>query len=257
MNILNEMLKYVGQTVVVVGIVAFLLRTYFKNLITHFFKRELADYQHNLSLITEEQKFDYQRKLQDFNLYRTQRHESYRVLYKNAVTAVKNVKKMGNHQFPNFESMTDDEIFLYLKKEMVDEIDINEALRKYGESEDTSFLKTSLAKAKATVIIKKVEEFENHYRENELYYSKEIIETAKPMIDIFEQLTKILALQSITNSVFDFDINELGISWIEEELSKVEDNKDELEARLESLKSAIVNELSIGEYESISKDITN
>ena len=65
------------SSLTILGLGIFTFRKYITSQIEHLFGKKLEDRKHQLSLIMEDTKFDFQRKIHDFTLYATKKHEAY------------------------------------------------------------------------------------------------------------------------------------------------------------------------------------
>ena len=81
-DIVFEILKYVTASSVAIALLFFFAKKYIAIFIENKFDEQLETYKHDLSLITENARFDYQRKIQDFNLYTIKKHERYVEIHK-------------------------------------------------------------------------------------------------------------------------------------------------------------------------------
>jgi hypothetical protein len=65
----------------VTAVAIFLFRKYIGSQIEHIFGKKLEEHKQKLNVMTEEARFYFQRKIQDFTLYATKRHEGYTKLH--------------------------------------------------------------------------------------------------------------------------------------------------------------------------------
>ncbi|MDF2039857.1 hypothetical protein P2R12_23225 [Cytobacillus oceanisediminis] len=246
MEYINEILKFFGQATILIAAVTFLLRSYFKNLVSQFFKKELEEYKHDLNLITEEKKFDYQRKLHDFNLYRTRRHESYRVLYKLALSSLNKINQSRKQTvWPKFEDMTYEEIEVYLKTEIKDDFEVQKTNRKFQQYRDFSIIKSSIVATRLKTTMLEINEFIEYFEENELYYSNEVISVILPFKPKMNEVSKIISVQVLVKEMVDLEIEE---GFFKEKIDSLDGEIRFIEEGVGKLKQLIVNELSIGDY---------
>ncbi|WP_440960437.1 hypothetical protein ACN6KS_21305 [Paenibacillus nitricinens] len=91
------------------------IRYYAKKSVDQQFAKKLEQHKHDLQLIIEQNKFDIQRKMHDFSLYTTKRHEIYTKLYSLFMTAQGSVASMwGYRQIPDFAKFNAEELKKYL-----------------------------------------------------------------------------------------------------------------------------------------------
>ncbi|TYS87512.1 hypothetical protein [Rossellomorea aquimaris] len=251
MEYINEMWKFLGQVSIVIAIITFLLKTYFKGFIGQIFKKEIESYKHELNLYTEEQKFDYQRKLHDFNLYRSKRHESYKELYKLALSSLRSLKKSQREEvWPNFDKITFGEVEVYVRSEVSDEYTVTKTLSDFERYRDVSLLKTAIKGYKLKKTFITINEFEEYFKENELYYSEEINELVVSILPTLEEIGKLISVQSLAKESVELDLK-TEENVFKERLNKLDDDIKNLEHSIERVKNQIIKELSIGQYEEI------
>jgi len=80
-DILEIVLNYVAIPTVVTATIIFILKKYLGDKVDHYFQEKITLFKHQLDLSTEAERFNYQRKIQDFNLYTIKKHENYIRLY--------------------------------------------------------------------------------------------------------------------------------------------------------------------------------
>ncbi|MCD4652760.1 hypothetical protein K8T06_02375 [bacterium] len=81
MNILYNVVIPALTSTVVVGLWYLILQKVISGKVYFHFNRKLEDHRHDLTTISESLKYDYQRKLEDFNLFTTKKHAIYMKLY--------------------------------------------------------------------------------------------------------------------------------------------------------------------------------
>jgi len=80
-DILKIVLEYFAIPTLVTTIIIFALKKYLGDKVDHYFQEKITLFSHQLDLATEAERFNYQRKIQDFNLYNVKKHENYIRLY--------------------------------------------------------------------------------------------------------------------------------------------------------------------------------
>lgn len=88
---LNIIINFIAIPSIVTAILSFILKEYLSNKIDSYFQTKLVSFQHQLDLSTEAEKFNYQRKIQDFNLYTNKKHEKYIELYEIVLEVKSNI----------------------------------------------------------------------------------------------------------------------------------------------------------------------
>lgn len=82
--------------------------------IEYGFQRRLEDHKHELSLAAEAARFDYQRRISDFNLYSSARHESYAELWKLIRAAHGRILELARPVAQEFDYFDADDVEKYL-----------------------------------------------------------------------------------------------------------------------------------------------
>lgn len=253
LDYINFILKYLGELVVTTGIIAMLFKSYFKNLVDQFFKKELAHYQYELNLITEEKKFDYQRKIQDFNLYTSKKHESYQELYRLVVTAKHKIIDLADET--ELENSSGLSLYDYvLDLEAVKNIkgklnslnqDSNDSKSKYSNIE------SEIRKQRSVVVEQKfldmdnsINEYEDYFRRVEVFCSYEVTVFCEDILMLMRNLA--------TGLKHNITIREAGPEFMQELSQLPEDFVSKYKSNLrkygDDLKNAIKEELSVGDY---------
>jgi hypothetical protein len=80
-DVLKIFLNYIAIPSIITTILTFVLKKYLSDKVDHYFQEKLTLFKHQLDLSTEAERFNYQRKIQDFNLYTVKKHEKYVRLY--------------------------------------------------------------------------------------------------------------------------------------------------------------------------------
>ena len=84
---LIEILSFFGIPTAITTSIIFIFKKYYGTKIENTFQRSMESYKQELIVATENAKFDFQRKIQDFNLFTTKKHEVYGELNKLLLTA--------------------------------------------------------------------------------------------------------------------------------------------------------------------------
>lgn len=118
------------SSLTIVGFGIFAFRKYIGSQIEHLFGKRLEDHKHELSLITEAAKFDFQRKIHDFTLYATKKHEAYAELnnaLQNAAGKISDLEDMQKeHNFTETQHALREAVsrfhgyYLYLSPSIID-----------------------------------------------------------------------------------------------------------------------------------------
>lgn len=112
-------------------------KNYVAKIIENKFSKQLELHKHNLNLLTENIKFDIQRKTYDFNLYTSKRHEIYKDLYKNILIAHgRVVSLMGVRNVVDIKQLNLEGLLEYSKQLDFPNSISNELTEKWGLDED-------------------------------------------------------------------------------------------------------------------------
>jgi len=253
LDYINFILKYLGELVVTTGIIAMLFKSYFKNLVDQFFKKELAHYQYELNLITEEKKFDYQRKIQDFNLYTSKRHESYQELYRLVVTAKHKIIDLADEtELENSSGLSLYDYVLDLQAVKNIKGKLNSLNQDSNDSKSNySNIESEIRKQRSVVLEQKfldidnsINEYEDYFRHVEVFCSYEVTVFCEDILMLMRNLA--------TGLKHNITIREAGPEFMQELSQFPEDFVTKYKSNLrkygDDLKNAIKEELSVGDY---------
>lgn len=229
---------------IVTTLIIFLFQHLTKNSINHYFDKKIKQYEHNLNLKSEQAKFDYQRKIQDFNIYTTNKHKSYIELYEQLLKAYTSVTTLtGLIYTPTFEEYNNNDLLKYLQERKIPEGKINEILNlwdkdndrakeeilKYNHLRDVSLARNNLLEA------------QNIYWRAQLYFSEDVINKTKIVID------KLWKIQIYEQNI----LNPQTRDMYREENSIIKEigaAREELPNKLDMLIKDMKRELSVGYY---------
>ncbi|MCE1166338.1 MAG: hypothetical protein LWX07_13150 [Bacteroidetes bacterium] len=226
------------------GLIYVGLKHYLSKKIGSYFDEKLVRYKHELGLITEGEKFNYQRKIQDFSLYTVKKHEKYVRLHELMLWAEGRIISLfGFRTAPTYEEYNKQDI----EKVMHDEdfpIGKRDAIFHLWETsgkesaikELRSFLRViQFSKANIALI-----EFKNEILFSKLYLSRELT-------DKVEECYKLLA--DILNKYEDMEDNRRYNQGFNSELRR---ETRKLEKQLADVRDGIIGlykkELSVGYY---------
>ncbi|MFB1098186.1 hypothetical protein [Terribacillus sp. JSM ZJ617] len=231
MGVWEEIFKLIGSTATVIAILTFLGRQGIQGYINLVTQKSLSNYKYELDKIAREKEHDLQRKIHDFGLYSTKRHEKYseafrllHIAYSSAlkVVEIKNLNEYLEMHGNNWRSLLN-----YLHIHDMDKESINKII--YAR-ENFQFKKTMTDNL---VLVKYKEPASVHFNnaesyifQNELYFSSEVEGLAQ------ESSIAIKALFTSKNSCNDSS-----------------DNGDDAYNKLEELKEKMKQEMSVGYYE--------
>jgi len=239
-DILIFILKDITIPVSAMGLLLFIFRKYLSSKIDFDFKKQLAVCKKDLSLITKQVEFDYQRKIQDFSLYTTKKHEKYIELYELLCIADGAISNLvGLQHNPTYEEYNKDDIKkMLLKLELqtgkIDDIftiwdsrgkaEAIEEMREYLQLLKINAARNSLAKAT------------NFYLMSKLYFSDDVCKYN-------ENLTKKLSDLFI---IYQISLENPGS--YENATQKSHKLQSEIKTYMMKFEKTMKNELSIGYY---------
>jgi hypothetical protein len=227
-----------------IAVIAFLSRNITKGYINNYFKNKLEDHKHDLQQITEEIRYDYQRKIHDFSLFSSKKHEVYAYLYKlynKANTDVK-IATASYREYPDFKKNDSEEVEKYLlemdiNKDVVEKIknmwsgDKEKAFKEFQNAIDFKKLITA-DRSKYEAI--------TYFWDHSIYLSRDIEQSSKDINDCLKEIIHKEEYRII-------DGNE-GIK--KSEFYKGQRNLNlQIDGHLRKIKEYMRKELSIGYYE--------
>ncbi|MGG6362240.1 hypothetical protein ACQ5SI_23925 [Peribacillus frigoritolerans] len=141
------------------SIVTLTISTFVKGGIGNFYNKKLARFNSDLNLVLEEKKLDFQRKIYDFGLYSTKRHEIYPEIYKKLIKSTNSISYLISilelkKNIPNIDEKQEAFIFDLIRKAINDtedafdyfvdsELFLSENISDYGKEIVVSLLDTS------------------------------------------------------------------------------------------------------------------
>lgn len=241
---IQEFLVLFGIPASITTLLFFILRKYFGTKIDTAFKKNIEKYKQELLVATEHSKFDFQRKIQDFNLFTSKKHEVYGELNKLLLIA-------ENYITGLFGFRTE------LSYEEFDKIDLKKVMENSGfpNGKINQILNTidEGNRIEAIIMMKKflgLKEFRdsnnalinarNYFWSSIFYFSDKVESLVK---DILSKLTSLLVKQEQIDQlpeVAQETKNKLGLESIE--------LKREIPIILENIMEQMKEELSVGYY---------
>ncbi|MFA5839866.1 MAG: hypothetical protein WC890_04325 [Candidatus Margulisiibacteriota bacterium] len=220
-----------GAIVTVLALLCTPLKKIFFTFIDSYFDKKLEEHKHALSLITENAKFDYQKKLSDFNLYVQKKHQIYSELFKYIMIADGKVAGLrGCKEFPTFQEYNKMDIEEYLLKLKVPRGKIEDIINIWVADND-------LAKKEVRIYLdlagfnnakKALIEANNCYWLSVIYLSEAVNNECRPLLDKISSLLTIYEFKE-ASSEFNKDSKTL---------------KEEIAALISSLTSIMKKELT-------------
>jgi hypothetical protein len=203
------------------------------------FEEKIVKYQHDLNLVTENAKLDIQRKIYDFNLYSSKKHEIYAELYKKVLIAHGQITGlMGFRKSINLNFLDKSYIIEFLKNNNFNENDITELSHDWDLNRKTQVDKITkyLRNKEINEADSKLVEANNYYLESKLYMSNKIDNISNELID---EIRKLFIIYEMAN-----DYNYYPEDNVDKELGL----KKSLEEKRILFCDSLKNELSKGDY---------
>ncbi len=205
--------------------------------------KKIKDYEQDLNLKSEQAKFDYQRKIQDFNLYTTNKHKSYIEFYEQLLKANGYVTSLtGLINIPTFEEYNKNDLSTYLQKRKIPEGKINDILLMWDK--DKELAKKEIFKYDHLYNINSarnaLQEAHNMYWKSQLYFSDGVINKSKTIIDNLWKIQVHEEMYLQPNIADGFRESSI--------IKKIQTIRAELPDKLDVLIRDMKTELSIGYY---------
>ncbi|WP_284640763.1 hypothetical protein [Paenibacillus silviterrae] len=234
-----------GTLIISVPATLVILGTFLKLIVNTYidskFKEKLETHKQELQLIAEANKFDFQRRMQDFNLYTTKRHEAYMNIYDKFLHADGHIRGlMGLQNRPDYNEYNSDDLDRRLRNFDLLENKINEFKRKWQEctSQNRSYLIQEIEDYLRMVEIQKaglsLTEANNYFLTKRLYISDNVM----ALLTLINSSLRsyVTGLQFLHSHQVPFtEMNELETTIIN---------------KMDELRVTIKKELRTGDYES-------
>lgn len=146
----------------------------FKGYLNNWFNKTLENHKSELLLITEKQKNEYQKQLQDFSLFNTKRHEIYPHLFSLLIESQGYISQLtGLRTEPDFTEYSSDNLNKYLEKKQLLNSKIREfvTLLEHDSQLANKEIKKYLKIIEPQIANGKYSDAKNYYLLNELYLS--------------------------------------------------------------------------------------
>ncbi len=215
-----------------------------KKYVDQKFNKKLETHKHELQTIMEFNKFDIQRKIQDFNLYTVKKHEVYLTLYRLFHEADGYARGMyGLRHVPDYKNHTSSEI-----SKILDESEVGEERKKYflerWESRyENSSIVDEFSKLMDRIRVNMADEQQkkahNEWIYSKLYLSENVDELCSELSNLLWQVCWDLHTY--------YDQNVPGQDKVEP-MKSIKENNEKISSLLVELKNEMQKELSIGYY---------
>ncbi|MFD7520803.1 hypothetical protein [Paenibacillus chitinolyticus] len=112
---------------------------------------ELESHKQALSVMTENSKFEYQRRMHDFSLYRTKKHDVYPVLYKKFIVPFNEIQEIYlNWDWPFFDNIEDEFLDNFMLRNGIEEDKRKELIEEWKQSSNVNNIKHEIKFTKLT-----------------------------------------------------------------------------------------------------------
>jgi len=166
-------------------ILFFLFKKYFGGLIDNAFSKEIETFKQKLEVATEEIRFDFQKKIHNYNLFIQKKFSAYEEIQRLILYAESKICSLyGLRSEPTYEEYNKDDFITLLEKNNFTKGKIEELLSYYNKRAIfiEKFRKLLRFKEMGESNIS-INELRNHYWLSKLYLSDEIDKETKDVID--------------------------------------------------------------------------
>ncbi|ANC77191.1 hypothetical protein ABE65_010405 [Fictibacillus phosphorivorans] len=233
MKTIFEVLGYIASVSVLSGVLLFSIRALIKSKINSYFSTALENHKHDLSLIAEHTRFDYQRKIHDFGLYSSKRHEYYPELYGLILRMHRNIRSFYFHSTVPTGLLLSKNVFTdYLSKFKISAERIDLILHLWEKGPDSlEEIKKQIKDAKLLEIFEEVNIANDYCFNYDLFFSERV---SNLLEEIFLNVYRLMEI-----------IKKEQDDYTEEDGQYIHSNYE----KLIELKNVIKDELSKGHYD--------
>lgn len=239
MSLIETIIASALTSSAVIAVIALIGRSVIAGTISQIFNKRMERYKHQLTLISDKYRFDYERKTADFALYIKLKHEKYSKLYE--LIHIANGKLMGLYGFRKeltLEEFSKSDMETYLRNHKIAEGFILEVLATWetNKQESISRIRKYLRMIEFQIAHAARNEAKNYMVLNALYVSS--------------------AAETIVNEILTKMVN-LNVSWEmptehgpgpRDEIAENRKTISEKDLLIEKLKNLMREELSVGAF---------
>ncbi|WP_091019924.1 hypothetical protein [Paenibacillus amylolyticus] len=208
------------------------------------FLEKLEHHKHELQGIMEFNKFDLQRKMQDFNLFTTKKHEAYTTLYKLFLEADGYAGSiMGYRQVTDYKKYSYDEVSRLFDEYNIGDIDKSPILDNWDNRHSDDSVIGNLRYVMNRTLVNVAKDYQRK-AQNEFYYSK--LYLSEKVDEIYYELSNCLKFNITDIEVYHCGTNDQHV--LSEALKNINSNNQKISALFKTLKLTMQEELSIGYY---------
>src|SRR5699024_1922392 len=229
------MFETVISSIITSSIVALIIQLFLKNGIKNFYDQKLATYNHKLAAHAESRRLDFERKIHDFSLYSTKRHELYPQMFKLIFKIYRNIKRYDELYAISRESISNaSEIIPYYEElniKLTNEVKdfIVEKSKLWTTNPDFCLDQIS-QKVKVLLysqLAAEIRSADNYFMDNILFFSDETSDKVSNLLSVM----LLLSLEKNKASPVEHSIDE----------TKIKEDVD-------LLKEMLKKELNVGDY---------
>jgi hypothetical protein len=216
--------------------VTLIISTFIKGGIGHFYNKKLENFKNDLSLAAEERKLDFQRRIHDFSLYSTQRHQVYPEIYKLLINAFANIRFSRYCPVPFDNEMRKRALIGILRDNKYSEEQIEKYLIMWKESPMSlfNFFNGKFIQKDIEEVNKSINLLFEYFNLNELFLSDDLSKLVDETIGNLTMLNAELPYMLFYEDPKDIEITIRLFNEIDDQIQEI--------------KKIIKKELSIGDY---------
>ncbi len=168
----------------------FLFKKYFGGIIDSTFTKEVESFKHKLEIATEEVRFSFQKKIQNYNLFIQRKYTACEELQRLMLNSESRICSLyGIRREPTFEEYNKEDFILLLEKYNFTKGKIEELLSSFNNIDVfIKNIKKLLRFKEIRDSALSVNELRNHYWISKLYLSEDLDKGTKIIIDKLEKL---------------------------------------------------------------------
>ena len=240
-----DYLYVLGIPPLMVSLYFFILRKYFGSKIDFGFNKKLEEFKNQLLISTESAKFNFQRKIQDFNLYTVKKHEHYVKLYELILITESRITSIyGFKSIPTYEEYNQKDLREVMVNNNFPDGKINEIFEvweKKGKEDALDKLKKFMRLVEMQKANNSFWDAKNHYSISKLYLSKAV---NKKLHATLGSLGSLLAhYQTLEEMSFEAQQESMDFT------KKGNKIRNSIKPQIDELTYELKKELSIGYYQ--------
>ncbi|PEZ05549.1 hypothetical protein CN326_13880 [Bacillus sp. AFS018417] len=222
------------SSILTTGVLYFLFQTWAKEGLSFVYKKKFEEFKKELEQHAEKQKLDFQRKIHDFGLYSSKRHEIYPELYKQILIAQSYILSLrGLKSVPTFVEYDSDDIKEYLGQRKVLNGKINEIVEMWERDKERAIKEVNdymkiIEIQEAKYELSKARE---QLWKNELYLSQSVCDAAQQLV------------KNLSSLLINYEFYEPSLRQENQRLTEA------IQQNIVDLKDKMQEELAIGHYE--------